>query len=142
MAGAARHPSGTPRLLFAPGDTRKTIAILVLDDDEEETYERFMVRLSNARHATLADGEGIATITDDDAGRQPPPRNPALTINDVTVAEDAGTAVFTVRLNPHSAVAVSVAYATANGTANAGSDYTATSGTSTTTRRRATRPSR
>ncbi|MFN8491542.1 MAG: S8 family serine peptidase [Caldilineaceae bacterium] len=52
-----------------------------------------------------------------------------LTINDVTVNENAGNAVFTVSLAPASSQAVSVNYATANGSAVAGSDYTARSGT-------------
>jgi hypothetical protein len=47
----------------------------------------------------------------------------------VTVNEAAGTANFTVALSAASGQAVSVAYATSNGTATAGSDYTAASGT-------------
>jgi hypothetical protein len=57
---------------------------------------------------------------------------PGLSINDVTVVEgDAGTvnAVFTVSLSPASGQQVTVDYATANGTATAGSDYVAASGT-------------
>ena len=52
------------------------------------------MNLSNPINATIADGQGIGTITDDD----PPP---TLSINDVTVAEgNAGTtdATFTVTL--------------------------------------------
>ncbi len=57
---------------------------------------------------------------------------PGLTIDDVTATEgNTGTsnAVFTVSLSAASGLPVSVAYATANGTAVAGSDYTARSGT-------------
>jgi chitinase len=57
---------------------------------------------------------------------------PTLSINDVTVTEgDSGTtnAVFTVNLSAASTQTVSVNYGTANGTATAGSDYTATSNT-------------
>ena len=57
---------------------------------------------------------------------------PALGISDVTVTEgNTGTlnAVFTVRLAALSSQAVTVHYATANGTARAGSDYVAKSGT-------------
>ncbi len=46
-----------------------------------------------------------------------------------TVAEDAGTATFTVTLSAQPAASVTVDYATADGTATAGSDYTAASGT-------------
>ena len=59
-------------------------------------------------------------------------RAPALSINDVTVTEgDAGTvdAVFTVTLSAVSGQAVTVNYATADGTATGGSDFISTSGT-------------
>ncbi len=54
---------------------------------------------------------------------------PALSIGDVTVAEDAGKATFTVTLDVVSGEAVTVDYATSDDTAEAGSDYTAASGT-------------
>ena len=54
---------------------------------------------------------------------------PALSIADVTVAEDAGTATFTVTPDVVSGEAVTVDYATSDDTAEAGSDYTAASGT-------------
>ena len=55
---------------------------------------------------------------------------PALSLNNVSVTEgQSGTATFTVTLTPTSPQPVTVAYTTANGTAAAGSDYVATSGT-------------
>jgi hypothetical protein len=57
---------------------------------------------------------------------------PSLVIDDVSITEgDSGTksAVFTVNLSAASNLTVTVNYATANGTATAGSDYQATSGT-------------
>ena len=69
----------------------------------------------DAANATLADGQGTGTITDDD----PPP---TLSITDVTVTEgNAGTtnAVFTVSLGAASGKTVTVDYATADGTATA-----------------------
>src|SRR5256885_9739723 len=57
---------------------------------------------------------------------------PSISINDVSVAEgNTGTtnAVFTVTLSPASGQTVTVSYSTANGSATAGSDYVATSGT-------------
>jgi len=56
----------------------------------------------------------------------------SLSINDVTLNEgNSGTtnATFTVTLSPASSQTVTVNYATANGTATAGSDYVAQSGT-------------
>ena len=60
------------RLTFAPGETRKTIAVPVLADDEEEGDEIFTVRLSDARNAALADHEGTGTIRDDEHGALEP----------------------------------------------------------------------
>jgi uncharacterized delta-60 repeat protein len=57
------------------------------------------------------------------------PAAPAASVNDVTASESAGNASFTVTLNKTSDQEVRVDFATANGTATAGSDYTATSGT-------------
>jgi len=55
---------------------------------------------------------------------------PSLSINDVTTTnETAGNATFTVSLSAASGKEITVAYATSNGTATAGSDYTAASGT-------------
>ncbi|MBS9395042.1 MAG: hypothetical protein HEQ29_18585 [Dolichospermum sp. LBC05a] len=62
---------------------------------------------------------------------QPAP-NLSLSINDVTLTEgNSGTknATFTVTLSGETFQPVTVNYATANGTATAGSDYTATTGT-------------
>ena len=120
--------SGT--LTFEPGETRQIISVPVLDDSEEEEDETFTASLSNPRNATLADAEGTATIRDDDGdGPLPPSRLPELAIHDVTVAEDAGNAVFRVSLSHESDEAVTLEYATSDWTASAGSDYTAASGT-------------
>ena len=61
-----------------------------------------------------------------------PPTTPSLSIADTTVAEgNSGTsnATFTVTLSKPSTTPVTVGYATSNGTATAGADYTATTGT-------------
>ena len=54
---------------------------------------------------------------------------PGLSIGDVTVTEDAGKAEFTVSLDVVSGEEVTVDYATSDGTATAGSDYTAVTDT-------------
>ncbi len=115
--------SGT--LTFAPGKTSKTIAVTVNGDATDENNETFFVNLSNASNATIADAQGVGTITDDDAP-------PTLSISDVTIVEGSGTnplARFTVSLSAASGKTVTVSYATADGTALANSDYVAKSGT-------------
>ena len=86
--------------------------MVVNSDTLDEIDENFTVHLADPNNATIADGIGLGTITDDDA-------LPGLSVNDVTVTEgDAGTvnAVFTVTLAPVSGQTVSVDWATANGT--------------------------
>ena len=86
--------SGT--LTIDPGSTTNTIAVPIVDDGDDEPDETFSVSLSNARNATIAHAGGTGTIVDND---EPPPTPPALSIGDVTVAEDAGEARFTVTLD-------------------------------------------
>ena len=112
---------------FAPGETSKTIGIAVNGDTLDEDDETFTVSLSGPTNATIADGSGLGTITDDDAA-------PSLSIGDVAVAEgDAGTstATFTISLSPASGKSVSVAWASTAGTATAGIDYVTASGSRT-----------
>ena len=122
------YTAATGSLTFQPGATAYTIATPVLDDSEQEADETFFVTLSDPRNATLTDPVATATITDDDPAEPPPPPPPALSIDDLTVAEDAGRALFTVSLSKHSNTTVTVAYATSDGSAQAGSDYTAATG--------------
>src|SRR5262249_12602825 len=85
--------SGT--LSFAPGETSRTIAVLVDGDTRDEFDESFSVILSSPTNAALGKSAGLGTVLDDD----PPP---ALTVGDVTLAEgnSASTAFdFTVSLS-------------------------------------------
>jgi hypothetical protein len=114
-------------LTFAPGDTSKTITVLVNGDTLDEDDEHFFVNITNPVGATIADGQGDGTIQDDD-----PVDVPTLSINNASVLEgSAGTvdAVFTVSLSQASTQTVTVDYSTANSTASAPSDYQSRSGT-------------
>src|SRR5213076_1632209 len=77
-------------------------------------------------NATIADGQGLGTVVNDDA-------QPTVTINDVAKAEGNGGTTpfsFTVSLSNPSYQTVTVSYATADGTATtADNDYVAASGT-------------
>ncbi|MGF1520815.1 MAG: Calx-beta domain-containing protein [Leptolyngbyaceae cyanobacterium] len=115
--------SGT--LTFAAGETTQTLTVDILNDaDVEANDETFTVNLSNANGAAIADATGIGTIVDDDAALLP-----ELSIDDITVNEADGTATFTVNLSAAAASDVTVNFATADGTAIAGSDYAAANGT-------------
>jgi hypothetical protein len=56
--------SGT--LVFAPGETTKTVTIIITGDKKKEDKESFFVELSQADNAVLLDGLGVGTIFDDD----------------------------------------------------------------------------
>ncbi len=51
-------------LTFAPGETVKTVS--VLDDAVDEGKERFVLHLSNALGARIADGEVVGAIANSD----------------------------------------------------------------------------
>ncbi|MFO0892968.1 MAG: Calx-beta domain-containing protein [Isosphaeraceae bacterium] len=53
-------------LTFAPGETNKTIIVPIVDDAVFEGDEAFTVTLSEAVGATILDGQGEATILDND----------------------------------------------------------------------------
>ena len=110
-------------LTIAANATQKNITIAsIVNDTLDEANETVIVTLSNAVGATLgSDDEHTYTINDNDA-------KPSLSIADVSGNETAGNRQFTVTLSAASGLAVTVNYATSNGTATAGADYTATSG--------------
>ena len=219
----ADYTSRWGNVSFAAGETSKTIAVELLEDDEEEPDETFRLELIDVSGAGYADPTGIGTIAGDAAapaltasftsvpgghngtaftvgldfsaeadgldpawvrgtlvaaaggtvesasrraapanlawdlriaptspggdvtlsmasgttapgGRAVTPGSPAtvpgqsLSVADATAAE-GGTALFAVTLDRGATGTVTVDYATADGTATAGSDYTATSGT-------------
>ena len=97
--------------------------VTIVQDTLDELNETFSVVLSSPSNATISDATGIMTITDDEG-------TPTLSVAHVTTSnENATNLVATVTLSGVSSQTVTVNYATANGTATAGSDYTSTSGT-------------
>jgi chitinase len=119
-----RSKSGTK--VFLPGQTTKTVSVAIVADSTQESAETFFLNLVDPDGATVADGQGLGTITDDDGPV-------TISINDISVIEASGTntktAIFTVSLSRAPSEPVTVSYATADGTATAPSDYTAKSGT-------------
>jgi len=69
----------TGQVTFASGETSKTIDATVLGDTLAESDEQFFYNLSSPSGATIADGQGIVAIVDDDGGA-----NIQVTVNDVT----------------------------------------------------------
>jgi YD repeat-containing protein len=128
-AGTATAPadytttSGT--LNWANGDAAtKTFNIPIVNDPIVEGSHAFTVTLSGATGASAGSTlSAPVTIT------EPPPGVLNITPVTTTVNEGTATVGFTVTRTGGSYGNISVTYATANGTATAGSDYTAASGT-------------
>jgi hypothetical protein len=111
-------------LTIPAGSLSGTVSITVNGDRDYEPQETFSLDLSNPTNATLADGQGVGTITNDDPA-------PTLSIGDVTVRRPASgttSGVLPVTLSAASYQTVTVAYATSDGTATAGTDYATTAG--------------
>jgi hypothetical protein len=69
VAGTASPNDFTPKsgtVTFRVGQSSRTIVVKVKGDRRDENDEVFFVRLSNASGASIADGEGVGTILDDD----------------------------------------------------------------------------
>ena len=111
--------SGTLR--FEPGETIQNIQVATLRDAIAEPSESFTVELSDPVGTAITNSTGVGTIAAD--------AMPALSITDAVPVAEGGGATFMVSLSPASSELVTVAYATQDGTAVAGSDYTAASGT-------------
>jgi hypothetical protein len=98
------------------------IPVPIVGDALDEPAETFRMLLSGSDE--IADGEGVATITDND----PPP---VVSVADADAAPEGATATFTIALSAPSGRDVSVGYGTVDGSAVAGQDYAETSGTAT-----------
>ncbi len=119
------YAATTGTLTFPPNALAITFTVSVLEDPLDEADETVALTLGNSDGAVL-DTPLTATLTivDNDA-----PPTYYFVGDEVSVPENGGPASLTVRLSAISGLTVSVNYSTTNGTALAGSDYTAASGT-------------
>lgn len=114
----------TGALTFEPGEMAKTIPVSIISDPTDEFDETFAVNLSNGQAALISKATATGTILDND----PPP---SVSISDVVWREgNSGfsNVLFIATISAVSAKPVSFDYATSDGSATAGSDYTTTSG--------------
>ena len=133
-AAPGDYTAATGTVTLQSGFTNVTV--VVKEDALDEIDENFFFNIT-ATNATVTDGQGVGTITDNDPA-------PAISITDATVAEPAtGTtnASFNVSLSSASGKPVTVVYATADGSAVAPGDYAAAGSTLTFNPARPRRPS-
>jgi 5'-nucleotidase len=113
--------SGT--LTIPAGKTTATFDVSITDDAAVEDDETLKLTLSNPVNVTLGTTKtATLKIMDDE-------QKVVFAQGNITVKEDVGSVPVTVTLKPASNQVVSVDYATSDGTATAGNDYTAASGT-------------
>ncbi|HEX8890651.1 MAG TPA: Calx-beta domain-containing protein, partial [Pyrinomonadaceae bacterium] len=124
--------SGT--LTFVPGDTTKTITVLVNGDTKAEADENFFVNLSGAVNATISDSQGVGTIVSEDTPLV------GFSASSYTVAESGLHATITVNRLGDTSKTATVDYATSDpsglndcsqvtGNASQRCDYAASVGT-------------
>jgi hypothetical protein len=115
-------PQGT--LTFEPGENVMQVTVLVNGDFAIEPNETFSLDLSSPIGATIGAGQGLGTIVNDDLGGAF-----KFTSAEYIVIEGQGFITVTVQRTGGLAAGATVDFSTANGTATAGQDYTAVSGT-------------
>ena len=124
-AAGSDYTAASGDVTIPAGHTSRTFTIAVTGDRLAEPTETFAVNLSAPTNATIADGQGLATIIDDE---------PRISIGDVTKSEGKKGQMtlftFTITLSAAYDQAVTMSFATANGTATASdNDYIARTGT-------------
>jgi hypothetical protein len=126
-SGADYSPPVSQALSWSAGEQgQKSVSIDIINDVEVEPTETVNITLSNASGATLGlPSSAVLSITDNDgvAGSL------RFAMSSVSVSEGAGTATINVERTGGSDGIIGVSYATSNGSATAGSDYSARSGT-------------
>ena len=131
----ADYTAASGLLTFGPNETSKTFIVPILDDSMMENAETINLSLSNPSCGAQSGTQSAAalTIIDNDAPTPTPTPTPtpAVTVQfssaTYTVVESGGTA--TINVTRTGDTAVSVNFATSDGTATAGSDYASSSGT-------------
>ncbi|WP_108663013.1 Calx-beta domain-containing protein [Acuticoccus kandeliae] len=114
-AGDYTIPNGT--LVFAAGETQALLEIILNDDDIVESSETIALALSSP-DVDIADGSATVTILDNDIA----PVVPTVSIADLSVYEDVGTANVVLSLDEAATSDITVVVATNGGTAS-GADY-------------------
>lgn len=123
--------SGT--VLFKAGETTKFVSVYTYDNlTPPEADETFFLRLLNPVGTTFGPGDKAPQATQWILDEDPGAEKRALTVTGVTADEasqgKAGQATFTIAISRAFDTDLTLTYATKDGTAKAGSDYVASSG--------------
>jgi hypothetical protein len=129
--GGGDYASDSGTLIFAEGETTKSISIAVYDDYDTEGDEAFTIELSNPTGGAALGPASYADITiwDNDNWIPDPPGELSLESDHFTINEGAGYAVFSVNRTGGSAGQVTIDYSTGSGSAAEGEDFGGVTGT-------------
>ncbi|WP_344148874.1 Calx-beta domain-containing protein [Nocardioides koreensis] len=118
------YVAASGRARIAKGHKVAYANVSVIGDTTNESNEYFKVRLFRPTGARIVDRVGFVEILDNDA---PPQARPTLNVADAKVVE-GGTLHFKASLTKAASTAVTFDFATADNTATAPDDYTASTG--------------
>ncbi|MCG7927006.1 MAG: hypothetical protein JAY67_15910 [Candidatus Thiodiazotropha taylori] len=116
-------------LSFADGEMINHCVVPILNDSGYETDETFTVSLSSVSGGAIIGSPETAVVTLSSDDPVPAAGSLQFSLSEYQQTEGGGTATISVSRSGGSSGAVSVDYASADGTATAGSDYVAVSGT-------------
>lgn len=113
-------------LVFAEGETQKSVNLVTLSDTIAETTESMTIELSSSSTTAEYDVKSLeVTILDDDVDVSPDVGTFALNASETTISESAGSVAITVVRSDGSDGSAVVRVRTVEGTALAGEDFTA-----------------
>jgi hypothetical protein len=124
-AAGSDYVAAAGDVVIPAGQTNRTFTVAVKGDRLAEPNEIFFVNLSSPTNATIADGQGVGTIIDDE---------PRISISDVSKKEGPKNQTtlftFTVTLSAAYDQPVTMSFKTTDGTAKTSDqDYVAKTGT-------------
>ncbi|HEX8620988.1 MAG TPA: Calx-beta domain-containing protein [Allosphingosinicella sp.] len=93
-----QQTSGT--LTFAAAETSRTVTVTGMEDSLDENEETLFLNLSAASPgASIADGQGVGTLADNDEPPPPPPNNPPTAVANTGSQPKCTTATYNVIAN-------------------------------------------
>ena len=98
-----------------------TIPITIVQDNVDEPNETFTVGLTNPVNASISVSTATITITDDEP-------TPEMTVAGTSITEAGANLNIAISLSGASSQSITANFATSDGSAAAGADYTNTSG--------------
>jgi hypothetical protein len=115
-------------LNFAAGQTNSTLTFYVLKDGETEAPETFYITLDQPEDGAALGAKWYALVHIQDDASSTNSATLAFETASASVPEGQSGIILTVHREGNTSLGSSVSYVTSNGTAAAGSDYTAVSG--------------